>query len=86
MQAGKSGTSQRPALLSLFLKPEKDYFPNSACNAGDTGDAGSIPGLGRSPGVGKGNPLSSLLAWKIPWTEHGGLQCRVEKSCMWDQL
>ena len=23
----------------------------------DTGDAGSIPGLGRSPGVGNGNPL-----------------------------
>ena len=26
----------------------------SACNAGDTG---SIPGLGRSPGEGNGNPL-----------------------------
>ena len=26
----------------------------SACN---TGDAGSIPGLGRSPGEGNGNPL-----------------------------
>ena len=26
-------------------------------NAGDIRDAGSIPGLGRSPGGGKGNPL-----------------------------
>ena len=26
-------------------------------NAGDTGDSGSIPGLGRSPGEGNGNPL-----------------------------
>ena len=26
-------------------------------NAGDTRDLGSIPGLGRSPGVGNGNPL-----------------------------
>ena len=26
-------------------------------NAGDTGDAGLIPGLGRSPGRGNGNPL-----------------------------
>ena len=26
-------------------------------NAGDTRDAGSIPGLGRSPGEGNGNPL-----------------------------
>ena len=29
----------------------------SACNAGDTGDAGSIPGLRRSLGGGNGNPL-----------------------------
>ena len=29
----------------------------SACNAGDAGDAGSIPGSGRSPGGGHGNPL-----------------------------
>ena len=30
---------------------------NPAANTGDTRDAGSIPGLGRSPGAGKGNPL-----------------------------
>ena len=36
----------------------------SACNAGDMD---SIPGLGRSPGEGKGYP-SSILAWRIPWT------------------
>ena len=29
----------------------------SACTAEDAGDTGSIPGLGRSPGVGNGNPL-----------------------------
>ena len=29
---------------------------DSACNAGDTGGAGSIPGLGRSPGGGNGKP------------------------------
>ena len=28
-----------------------------ACNGRDVRDAGSIPGLGRSPGVGNGNPL-----------------------------
>ena len=28
-----------------------------ACDAGDTGGAGSIPGLGRFPGGGYGNPL-----------------------------
>ena len=29
----------------------------STCSAGDTGDAGSFPGLGRSPGGENGNPL-----------------------------
>ena len=43
-------------------------------NAGDTGDPGSIPGLGRSP---KKEMVihSSILAWEIPWTEEpSGLQ------------
>ena len=30
---------------------------NPPANAGDTRDTGSIPGLGRSPGRGHGNPL-----------------------------
>ena len=29
----------------------------SACNAGDAGDVGSVLGVGRSPGGGHGNPL-----------------------------
>ena len=29
----------------------------SACNSGAAGDMGSIPGSGRSPGGGHGNPL-----------------------------
>ena len=29
----------------------------TSCNAGDAGDSGSIPGSGRSPGEGNGNPL-----------------------------
>ena len=37
----------------------------SACNARDLG---SMPGWGRSPGEGNGNPLSILACW-IPWTE-----------------
>jgi len=31
----------------------------SAASAGDTRDVVSIPGLGRAPGVGNGNPLQS---------------------------
>ena len=33
----------------------------SACNAGDTGDAGSIPGSGRSPGVREWQPTPVFL-------------------------
>ena len=52
-------------------------FPGGSdgkASAYNAGDLGLIPGLGRSPGEGNGNP-SSILAWKIPWTEEpGGLQ------------
>ena len=57
----------------LFILPTGDSDgEESACNAGDLG---SIPGSGRSPGEGMATH-SSILAWKIPWTEDpsGGLQ------------
>ena len=38
------------SLVALVVK-------NLCANAGDKGDSGSIPGLGRSPGGGHGNPL-----------------------------
>ena len=112
-------TEQQQSLvdpLQLFLYFFRFYkgFPGSspskesACNAGDPG---LIPGLGRSPGDGAGNPFqysgaslvaqlvknlpamqetwvpnlgqedlleegmathSSILAWRIPWTEEPG--------------
>ena len=37
----------------------------SGCNAGDLG---LIPGSGRSPGEGNGNPLQ-YYSWEIPQTE-----------------
>ena len=39
-----------------FLDGSADKDPPPA-NAGDTGDVGSIPRSGRSPGVGNDNPL-----------------------------
>ena len=56
----------------------------SACNTEDTGDMGLIPGSGRSPGEGNGNPLQySCLenpmdrgAWQdhkeLDMTKHAG--------------
>ena len=51
-------------------------------NAGNTGDMGSIPGL-EDP-LEKGMAIySSILAWKIPWTEElSGPQSMGLKSQM----
>ena len=37
--------------------PDGAVVKNPPATAGDTGDVGSIPESGRSPGVGNGNPL-----------------------------
>ena len=44
---------------------------NLPANAGDIRDMGSIPGLGRSPGEGHGNPLQDSCL-ENPWTEEPG--------------
>ena len=36
------------------------------------GDASSIPGSGRAPGEGNGYTHSSVLTWRIPWTDEPG--------------
>ena len=41
--------------------PGGSVVKNLPANAGDTGDAGSIPGSGRSPGRGKLQPTSIFL-------------------------
>ena len=56
---------------------------NLLANAGDVRDVGLIPGSGRSPGGGHGNN-SSILAWRIPWTEApGGLQSIGSQRVSW---
>ena len=47
--------------------PSGSAGKESACNAGDTGDMGSIHGSGRSPGEGNDNPLQLFL----PGESHG---------------
>ena len=60
-----------------FPTEKRQGFPSGsegkeyACNAGDTGDVGSIPRLGRSPGGGNGNPLQySCLKNPMDREEH----------------
>ena len=46
---------------------------NPPANAGDARDVGLMPGSGRSPGVGNGNPPTcSSLVLEIPWMEEPG--------------
>ena len=71
-------------LVQLFITTIYQGLPGgsdgkeSACN---TGDSGSVPGSGRSPGEGNGNPLPWQWQWvckKSDTTEqlstHTGLQ------------
>ena len=51
---------------SMWLSGKKK---NPPFDAGDVRDTDSIPGSGRSSG--EGTP-SSVLAWRIPWTEEPG--------------
>ena len=46
-----------PTSMELAASQEALVVKNLPANAGDTRDAGSIPGSGRSPGGGYGNPL-----------------------------
>ena len=44
-------------MYNIWGFPGGLVIKNLPANAGDTEDVGSIPGLGRSPGGGNGNPL-----------------------------
>ena len=52
----------------MYINMDDSAVKNPPANAGDTGDAGSIPGL-RRPLEKEMAPHSSVLAWKIPLTE-----------------
>ena len=75
---GKEGKKKRKKRMLLFLWVifvlNTTTFRNSsdgkesACSARDLA---SVPGLGRSPGKGLASH-SSILAWRIPWTEETG--------------
>ena len=54
--------------------PSGAVVKNLPVNAGDARDVGLIPGLGRSPGVGNGNPLQYSCENPMDREELGGLQ------------
>ena len=78
-------------LIKNFLKNFLFYFPDgsvgkeSACNGGDTGDAGLILGSGRWPGGGNGNPFQcSCLKKPMERGAWWAIVQRVAKS--WTRL
>ena len=44
-------------IVAFLASTDGSVGKGSICNAGDAGDTGSIPGLGRSPGEEHDNPL-----------------------------
>ena len=85
--------SEKPLANGCLLRRYDWIYPNlitdhgfpggsegkaSACNVGDPG---SIPGSGRSPGEGNGNPLQTL-AWKISWRSRN-LTCSLVGYSPW---
>ena len=59
----------RSGLLNDF--PGSSVGKESTCNAGDTGDEGSIPGWGRSPGEGNDNPFQLFHSIFLPGASQG---------------
>ena len=51
--------------MNLQGFPGGQVVKNPPAKAGDARDAVSIPGLGRSPGEGNGNPLQYFLPGKF---------------------
>ena len=68
----EKGTATHSSILGL---------PWSTCNAGDPG---SIPGLGKSPGEGNGNPLQYSFLENSMDKEPGGLQFMGSQKS-WDR-
>ena len=57
---------------------------NPPANAGNMGDTGSIPGSGRSPGEGNGNPLQ-YYCLENPTKEPAGLQSMGSQTIRHDR-
>ena len=74
-------------ILRKGTSPVAQRVEESTCNDGDTGDVGSIPGLGRSPGEGNGNSLQySCLENPINQGAWWAAVCGVAESEMTERL
>ena len=81
----KRGRWIRQYLQPFRALPQWLGGKESACNAGDVGDVGSI--LGQEDPLEEGMAThSGVLAWRIPWTEEPGRLRSVGVAKSWTQL
>ena len=92
----RTNTVSKISYTSIFFQMKfhvQDWLPRwlrgkeSACNAGDTGDAGSTPGSGRPPRGGGGNPncLLQYSCWENRM-DRGAWQATVPRAAeRWTQ-
>ena len=66
-----SGVQQSDLVTWTFTYTQASLLAQTAESAYNAGDLGSVPGSGRSPGEGM-MLHSSIIAWRIPWTEEPG--------------
>ena len=79
LQAAQGGQNQKEKKGGQMASQVVLVVKNQPASAGDIRDPGLIPGSGRSPGGGHGNPLQ-YSCWRIPGTqEPGGLQSIVSQ-------
>ena len=78
------GILQARILEWVAISFSKEVVNNPPANAGNAGDVGSIPGWGRSPGGGHGNPLQySFLENPMDRGTWQAIVHRVAKSWTW---
>ena len=76
-----------PSPVTQWLKTKQNKKKPSACNSGVAGDAGSVPGSGRSPGGGQGHPVQySCLENPMRRTQWATVHGVRKSRTWWKQL
>ena len=65
---------------SQDLTPDGSASKESACSAGDTGDAGSVPGLGGPPGGGMVTHSRIFAWWSLTGTSPGVAKNQAQRK------
>ena len=75
-RAGHNSVTERQQNVARRASQVAQWVKSLPANAGETGDLGSIPGQEDLLEEGTAT-YSSILAWRIPWTEEHGRSQRL---------